>query len=148
MSALVLPQRADSTARIAAGIVAAACLALLVIGSWLTPAAAGHGTHQQLGLPPCGWYLATGRPCPTCGMTTAFAHACHLQLSDAIRTQPGGALFALGVSVGFWVALHMAITGSRLQRPLAKLLRPKTLWITAGVWALSWGYTLLTWKTP
>jgi hypothetical protein len=32
-----------------------------------------HGTHQQLGLLPCNFLVATGYPCPSCGMTTSFA---------------------------------------------------------------------------
>src|SRR5690606_33691507 len=67
--------RANAGARIVACGVGAGCLGVLGLAPWLTPAAAGHGTHGQLGLPPCGWVLAMGRPCPSCGMTTAFAHA-------------------------------------------------------------------------
>src|SRR5436309_15713317 len=28
-------------------------------------------THCQLGLPPCSFKLMTGKPCPSCGMTTS-----------------------------------------------------------------------------
>lgn len=30
-------------------------------------------THTQLGMPPCNFVLLTGKPCPSCGMTTSFA---------------------------------------------------------------------------
>jgi hypothetical protein len=43
-------------------------IALLATARWLTPDARGLGTHEQLGLPPCGFYLWYGLPCPSCGM--------------------------------------------------------------------------------
>lgn len=30
-------------------------------------------THTRLGLPPCNFVEMTGKPCPSCGMTTSFA---------------------------------------------------------------------------
>lgn len=30
-------------------------------------------THTQLGMPPCNFVALTGKPCPSCGMTTSFA---------------------------------------------------------------------------
>jgi hypothetical protein len=30
-------------------------------------------THTQLGMPPCSFEVLTGKPCPSCGMTTSFA---------------------------------------------------------------------------
>jgi hypothetical protein len=30
-------------------------------------------THTQLGMPPCNFVVLTGKPCPSCGMTTSFA---------------------------------------------------------------------------
>jgi Protein of unknown function (DUF2752) len=40
----------------------------------VTPDPSGRGTHQQFGLPPCVILTLTKIPCPTCGMTTSFAH--------------------------------------------------------------------------
>ncbi|MCA9610613.1 MAG: hypothetical protein KC619_33690, partial [Myxococcales bacterium] len=39
-------------------------LAVLVTAAMLTPSPEGHGTHTQLGLPPCGFLVYTGYPCP------------------------------------------------------------------------------------
>lgn len=79
-------------------------------------------------------------------MTTAFAHACNLRPDLAFLIQPGGAAIAILTAAAFWIALHVAIFGSRIHDPFAKLLRPKALWIAAGAWGASWGYTLVTWS--
>ncbi len=50
------------------------CVLVLVAAAAIEPDARGYGTHTQLGLPPCGFLLLTGSPCPGCGLTTAFAH--------------------------------------------------------------------------
>lgn len=64
--------------------------AVLLTAARLTPSPLGHGTHTQLGIPPCGFFVVTGLPCPGCGMTTAFAHAIRGQLVDAVRANPFG----------------------------------------------------------
>jgi len=65
---------------------------VLAIARWLHPAANGYGTHQQLGLPPCAFFKLTGIPCPSCGLTTSFAHAARLHLYQAFITQPFGVI--------------------------------------------------------
>lgn len=132
--------------RILAILTAIALLAMLVAGAWLQPAAAGHGTHQQLGMPHCGFLAATHRPCPTCGMTTAVTLAVHRQPLRAFVTQPFGALLALAASIGFWACLHVAIFGSRLGHLASPLLRPRILWIIGILLGISWVYKLLTWQ--
>ncbi|NBO19844.1 MAG: DUF2752 domain-containing protein, partial [Proteobacteria bacterium] len=54
---------------------------------WLTPDARGLGTHEQLGLPPCGFYLWYGLPCPSCGMTTSWPHFLTRQNSEILDSQ-------------------------------------------------------------
>jgi hypothetical protein len=72
------------------------CLAVLAVAAMLEPDVRGHGTHVQLGLPPCGFLLLTGAPCPGCGLTTAFAHAIRGDLGPAAVANPFGLLlFAL-----------------------------------------------------
>lgn len=122
-----------------------ACLAVLAVASGLTPSAEGHGTHLQLGMPACGWAVQTGTPCPTCGMTTAVAHAARGNLGTAFLTQPMGAIGAVLAAATFWVGLHIALTGSRLGVVYSGMLRPRVVWIFAGVAAASWAYKWFTW---
>jgi Protein of unknown function (DUF2752) len=72
------------------GLIAGFCLA-----ATLQPDPRGYGTHRQLGLPPCTVRLLLGIPCPSCGMTTSFAHLMRGQVADALRANPAGLLLAL-----------------------------------------------------
>jgi hypothetical protein len=111
---------------VALGVVlsAVAVIALLVM---IQPDARGHGTHEQLGMPACGWVLQYGRPCPTCGVTTAASHLVHLRPFDALRVQPFGTGFALA---GLWIAGVAALCLLRgrsfadymLRLPVARIL--------------------------
>jgi hypothetical protein len=60
-------------------------LGLLVTASRLEPDPRGFGTHEQLGLTPCSFYRWTGRLCPTCGATTAWAHLLNGNWAAAVR---------------------------------------------------------------
>lgn len=131
--------------RILAALAALVLLALLGIGAALRPDPAGHGTHTQLGMPPCGFLSATGHPCPTCGMTTAVSLAARASPLASFKTQPFALLLALGAAVAFWGCLHVAVFGSRLGRLGGRLLRARVLWGFALLWGLSWVYTLLIW---
>jgi len=68
----------------------------------VTPDPVGHGTHTQLGLPPCGFILFTGLPCPGCGLTTSFAHMVRFDVVGACTANPFGLLL-------FFVSLSTAI---------------------------------------
>lgn len=66
-------------------------LAVTFVGVFLlTPDPAGHGTHRQLGLPPCPSVLLFDRPCPGCGLTTSFTATMHARLAEAFRAHPFG----------------------------------------------------------
>lgn len=87
------------------------CVALLATAATISPEHAGLGSHRQLGLPACSVITLTGYPCPTCGMTTAFAFAVRGKFLSAFDAHPGGLCFALGVVVTGVVALAVLITG-------------------------------------
>jgi hypothetical protein len=76
-------------------VLCAGPMAVLITAATLTPASEGHGTHTQLGLPPCGFLVYTGFPCPGCGLTTSFAHMIRLQVGGAFHANPFGILLFL-----------------------------------------------------
>ncbi|MCL4222531.1 MAG: DUF2752 domain-containing protein [Phycisphaerales bacterium] len=131
----------------AAGLaVLAGCLGVLLVASLLRASPDGHGTHTQMGLPACSWVQLWNFPCPTCGMTTAFAHATHGSLGTALLTQPAGALMAIALGVGFWAGLHALLTGTRLLELSIGLMRP--LVIAGGLLLFlgGWVYKMITWN--
>lgn len=70
-------------------------LTLLAIASQLEPSAAGLGTHQQLGLPPCSFRVLLGIRCPGCGMTTSWAYFVRGEWLASMTVNFGGFLLAL-----------------------------------------------------
>ncbi len=80
--------------RMALAALGLALLALLVTARFLSPDERGHGTHQQLGLPPCTFYVIFQRPCPACGMTTSWAWLLRGELGHALAANAGGTLLA------------------------------------------------------
>ena len=75
-------------------------------------------THQQLGMPPCNFLVLTGKPCPSCGMTTSFALLVRGDVGASLRANWAGTL--IGV---FWAVLMVwALAGAIRGRVL--LIRP------------------------
>ena len=121
---------------------------VLAIGGWtlvglslyLHPDSRGYDTHTALGLPPCSFIQTTGYPCPTCGMTTAFANMAHGQVLAALGAQVfGTVLFLLTACVAVLATAQVLI-----GRPRVTSLKPKMWWLwilLAGV-AMSWGAKL------
>ena len=64
-------------------------------GAYLTPSVAGHGTHQELGLPPCPSVLLFDRPCPGCGLTTSWTALIHGQIGASFRAHALGPVLYL-----------------------------------------------------
>ncbi len=80
--------------RWALAVAAVGVAGVLGVARGLEPDPRGFGTHQQLGLPPCSFQTLTGFPCPSCGMTTAFAWTTRGRVDRAWRANPAGALLA------------------------------------------------------
>lgn len=78
--------------RSVAAVVCTGVAAVVVALAMASPDRRGFGTHEQLGLDPCGWPSAYGIPCPTCGCTTAACLLLHGNVIDAFVVQPFGAL--------------------------------------------------------
>jgi hypothetical protein len=138
----------DLRARLLATFVALGLMGLLGLAAYLKPSPTGVGTHLQLGMYQCGWLMSLGKPCPTCGMTTAFAHAAHGHPLASFLAQPMGAVLAVGCSAGFWAALHVAATGSRVGVLCGTLLRPRVMWPVAAAALLAWAYKVYSYSPP
>jgi hypothetical protein len=119
---------------------------ILLIGRLLRPAAAGVGTHEQLGLPPCAFLHFTGIPCPACGLTTSVAHATRLHIFESILTQPFGfVVFLLAV-----LSVPLSIYLSYRRIPLSTLAEMRGRKGAAGLmlslFLLSWFYKIAVMK--
>lgn len=99
------------TARLWAALILLPCLGLLGVAAYLSPADEGLGTHEQLGFGRCGMLVATGYPCPTCGMTTAFSHVVRGQVLAAFADQAGGAILALGTIATAIICIVVLVLG-------------------------------------
>jgi hypothetical protein len=122
---------------------AAACpLALALLASVFEPAPEGHGTHTQLGLPPCTFLGLTGLPCPGCGVTTAAALASRGEFARAVAVQPFGACLALALAAfPLWVLMR-ALGGADLgAAPSSRAVRG-LLFLAAAVALGAWLYRL------
>lgn len=98
-------------ARFKATLVFTGCMTLLLLAAWLQPDRSGMGSHQQLGLPACNMVTVTGYPCPTCGMTTAFAYSVRGRWISAFQAQPAGFILAM-MTAGIAIAsMFVLITG-------------------------------------
>ncbi len=100
----------QSGARLSALAALLPCLAVLGLALYLKPDPRGYGTHSQLGGGQCGMLIMTGYPCPTCGMTTAFAHFVRGQWLRAVWVQPAGFVLAAATTgltaIAFWTLLR------------------------------------------
>ncbi|MFO0936756.1 MAG: DUF2752 domain-containing protein [Gemmataceae bacterium] len=86
------------------------CLALvftglLITSAWLHPydedgQPRSMATHMQLGLPACNMVEMTGKPCPSCGMTTAFSLLAHGDIKNSLKANWVGTLLA-----AYWFSL-------------------------------------------
>ncbi len=139
-------QKLTAGGRAGAAVLACACLAVLIVAAFLQPLSRGHGTHQQLGLPPCGWVIAFDRPCMTCGMTTAFAFAADADFPRSFAAQPFGTVLAVLAGAVFWLAGGAAVFGWRVGAMFGGIRLSRWLWALGAFAGAGWAYKWLTWQ--
>lgn len=137
----VPPVRLSAAERAASLAVAVAASAPLVIAAFLRPDPSGIGTHTQLGIPTCMWPVTLGITCPSCGMTTAFAHAAAGNLWTSFWTQPMGFLLALLCASAAMLGVLGAVTGSRLGYWLCRSPGRAGWWMLGAFALASWFWT-------
>lgn len=125
--------------RLLAALLAVVAGGVFAVAAMLAPRHSGIGTHEQLGLPRCGFVTLTGLPCPTCGMTTAFAHAARGHFLAAIRAQLFGSVLAMvTAAVGLGAAVAV-VTGRRPAVNWYRLDPTRLVWWATGSLIASWG---------
>lgn len=132
--------QASWIATIVTALLAIGCLAVLGAAMATRPDGSGVGTHEQLGLRPCGFLDRTDYPCISCGMTTSFSLAVRGRLLASFINQPAGAFLAIGT-----MALAIYFTFVTLTRKKIDLLYIGIYWkryffsglaLLLGVWAV------------
>lgn len=117
--------------------------AVLVVARFLPPSPRGVGTHQQLGLPPCYFLKLTGLPCPSCGLTTSFAHAAKWHFYEALLAQPFG-LFAFCLTV---LLIPLSVYLMYTQVPWGRLIRARrantVVYTLLALYLLGWVYKII-----
>ncbi|NIA21842.1 MAG: DUF2752 domain-containing protein [Anaerolineaceae bacterium] len=135
--------RASVAERVVQLAAMAVCWSLLVVAWHLEPAPEGLGTHQQLGLQPCGFYRMTGRPCPGCGLTTAFALMAHGRVVEGVVVQPFGAvLFVLTVAAAVTVPVTLLL-GRSWNLILLRINAPVWLYALVFLALAAWIYKIV-----
>lgn len=135
--------RASRPERLLTAGLALGAILVLVLAALVTPAPGGLGTHERLGMRPCSFHTLTGRPCPGCGVTTAFSRMAHGRVVDALIAQPFGVvLFLLTVTAALGLAA-MAVSG-RSCLPLAYHPRvPALIHALVVLWLAGWGFKIV-----
>lgn len=126
-------------------VTALACAVVLGLSMWLRADSRGVGTHQQLGLPPCGFVDMFDIPCPSCGFTTTYTLAAHGHVIDAAVNQPFGlflfVLTVLAVPMGVIAAVrNVSLLDATVRWPWNRIM----LGLLVG-WLACWGYKWHTW---
>ncbi len=134
-------------ARWKAVLVLVGCIALGSLCAWLKPDDSWIGTSSQLGLAPCSLPTLVGIPCPTCGMTTAFAHAIRGEWLASFRAQPAGFVGALAIGVIGIVALDVLVTGKVWLINWYCVSSGWVVAILAGLFIAGWCYKIATWPS-
>lgn len=130
--------RLRAATRLGMAVLAVGITVVFAVARWLEPEPSGLGTHRQLGLPECPFIRTIGKPCPSCGMTTAFAWFVRGRLDRSIRANPAGAWLAAScVALVPWLVIGAFLgktPGFRsLEPPLIGLVA-----ITLAVSLISW----------
>ncbi|QDV91026.1 hypothetical protein RAS2_21150 [Phycisphaerae bacterium RAS2] len=134
------PVRLRAALRATWALVGIACGGVLTVATVLKPDARGYGTHEALGMEPCGFVFMAGLPCPTCGMTTSFAYLMHGQPLASLKAQPAGFLLCIVTVVLMVASLIAAMRGEIVtinwERVGAVRLSLTVGFVLVGGWAI------------
>lgn len=125
---------ADAPARAAGRVTDAEVLAGLgVVG--LGVACLLSPTGIEDGPVVCPFRLATGLPCPGCGLTRSWVYLVHGRLGDALLANPFG-LVTVALVIGLVVAVVRAHATGRAGPRLDRLVRHPVARVVLTAWAV------------
>lgn len=119
-------------------LVGGPCWLVVAVAVGLHPDPRGYDTHTQLHLPACGFMQSTGMPCPTCGMTTAFAAMAHGRVFTALHAQSFGAVLFVATALAGVLGAVQATTG----RGVLQRLPVRTWWLWAAFAGMLAGWAI------
>ena len=122
------------------------CGLVLYISLRLEADPSGIGTHQQLGLAPCGFVQLTQYPCPMCGMTTSFTLMSDGCFIKAVVNQPFGVvLYCINMFIFIISGLDIIAPNQRIYRIERFIKNHINIigWSFLGGLLLSWFYKIL-----
>jgi hypothetical protein len=100
-------------------------------------------THRQLGLPECTFKEMTGKPCPSCGMTTSFALFVRGDLVNSMRANFAGTILASFCLVMIPWGLASAWRSRYYWIVSLEWFIPRFIVIFFSIMLLRWGVVLL-----
>ncbi len=127
-------------------VLAAGATAVVFIARMLEPSSSGVGTHEQLGLPSCLFLKLTGLPCPSCGLTTSFAHAAQFELGAAFIAQPFGLFLFLAVCLSIPLAGYLSYRRIPVSSWMYGRWSNPALYGMVAMYLLGWIYKLSTYR--
>lgn len=128
-------------------VIATALTTVFSLAAWIRPysddgAAKTMETHTQLGLPKCNMVVATGKPCPACGMTTSFSLLIHGDVVASLKANWVGTLlgtFCLGLipwaAVGAWRGRYLFVRSAEMLTTIAVIT---LMVLMISRWAYIW----------
>jgi hypothetical protein len=149
--ALPVPQRANWYVRASLIVMGLAFATVFGIAMWLNPYTEdgkprSMATHRQLGIPECSFVAATGKPCPSCGMTTSFALLVRGDVRASLAANWVGTLLA-----SFWAVLMVWAVASGIRgrtlfvpRGYGNIIATGIVGVFLILLMVRWGVVLLT----
>jgi hypothetical protein len=122
----------------------AASAMVFVTAAFLTPNPIGHGTHTQLGLPPCGFLVVSGLPCPGCGLTTCFSFMIRGDVVGAAAANPFGVMLFLVSAATMFLGAFGLVRGLPVIDTLDRIQADKWAILLSVASLTVWGVRIIT----
>jgi hypothetical protein len=115
---------------------------LLLLSHSFVPILENRTVSGPFYIPPCGFRISTGVPCPTCYMTRSFALMARGRILEAVWLQPMGALLWAIAAVSVPVLL-VALFCPRPVTPVLERWPFRRIILALFLLTLAaWGYTI------